>query len=220
MAEAGNRSEGLGSAGSGRERETRGAGGGGPLARLFVALLLPETARASVSDATEPLRTGTLPVRWTAVHQLHITLRFLGSVDPRRIERVGDVVKRTAAAGRPLHLVLRDIGAFPSLSRARVVWVGVEPDPGLADLHRRLTDALEPLGFPPEERPFHAHVTLGRARPRRGLSGGALEEAARAVSLRAEADVTHVHLMRSRLGPGGARHTVEVACPLGPDVPD
>ncbi len=201
-------------------RETQGAGKGGPLARLFVALLLPETTRATVTSATEPLRAGALPVRWTPAHQLHITLRFLGSVEPGRIERVGDAIKRTAAAGRPLHLVLREIGAFPSLSRARVVWVGVEPDPGLADLHRRLTDALEPLGFAREERPFHAHVTLGRARPRRGLSGGALEEAAGAVRLRVEADVAHVHLMRSRLGPGGARHTVEVACPLGSGAPD
>ncbi len=201
-------------------RDTRDAGRGEPPARLFVALLLPETTRASLRSATEPLRAGALPVRWTPAHQLHITLRFLGSVEPGRIERVGDAVERTAAAVRPLHLVLRDIGAFPSLSRARVVWVGVEPDPGLADLHGRLTDALEPLGFPREERLFHAHVTLGRARPRRGLSGGALEEAAGAVRLRVEADVAHVHLMRSRLGPGGARHTVEVACPLGSDAPD
>ncbi len=186
----------------------------GSTARLFVAVNLPESVRRSIWTKTRTMRDAGLPVRWVPAEQLHITLRFLGSVDTGMISRVREALEPAAAGARPFRIVLRDVGAFPSLARARVVWIGVEPSPGLADLHRRVGEVLESLGFEPEDRPFHAHVTLGRARPRRGLARGALEEAAPRVAVREETEVSHIYLMRSRLSPDGARHSVEAACPL------
>ncbi len=184
-------------------------------ARLFVALSFADAVRRSVWDQTRSLREADLPVRWVRAEQLHITLRFLGSVEIPRIAAVRDALDRAAAGARPFRLVLRDVGAFPSPARARVVWVGVEPEPALTDLHGRLEAALEEIGFEPEKRPFHAHVTLGRARPPRGLARGALEEASRAASVHEAAEITHLHLMRSRLSSAGARYSVEAASPLG-----
>ena len=188
--------------------------------RLFVALDPPEPVRRRLASMQADLRKlagrHADEVRWVAVDGIHLTLQFLGAVPEERLESVRAALSAAASSARPLALELKGAGGFPSARRPRVVWAGVggelEPLAALvADLGRRLA----PLGFPPEERAFSAHLTLGRAREGRGAPGlgGALAQAAAGdpVPWRAGAVV----LYRSRLSPQGARYEALFEAPLG-----
>ncbi len=193
-----------------------------PSRRLFVAVPLDDGAvadvgrlvaevRADVEDAHER------PVRWVRHEGLHLTLRFLGATAEDRRPAVEAAV-RAAAAGVPRFSVkLAGSGAFPTAARPRVLWLGVtEGADQLRDLAAALADELVPLGFPPEDRPYAAHLTLARSD---GLRSGpptasALASAAAGWSTAFEAD--RVTLFESHTGRGPARYEALLEVPLGP----
>ena len=136
---------------------------------------------------------------------LHVTLKFLGQIEPARVEPMAAAIGSVAARTAPFELGVRGLGAFPAPARPRVVWVGLEPAAPLAALATHVDAALGTLGVPRESRPFAAHVTLGRARE--GRRNPALTDAlARPVDC-GRLPVTRVSLMRSELHPRGARYT-------------
>ena len=186
---------------------------GGTL-RLFVAVNLDPRVRQAVAAAVAPLRDVERAVSWVAEPNLHLTLRFLGEQPG---ERVGELRQALvgAAAQVPTHaLVLRGLGAFPSLRRPRVLWLGVEANDASATLYQKVDDACASLGFGREARDFHPHVTLGRVRPRATPAPATLAAAERLLDSIWTTAVTSVDLMSSRLGPGGARYECLVAAPL------
>ena len=140
-----------------------------------------------------------------AAANLHVTLKFLGPIEETRVPAIADALGAAASRRAPFDLAVRGLGAFPDVSRPRVVWAGLEEARALGVLAGEVDGALAALGLPRESRPFSAHVTLGRVRePRRNP--------ALAAALARPADfgrlaVTRVSLMRSDLGPGGARYT-------------
>jgi RNA 2',3'-cyclic 3'-phosphodiesterase len=103
-------------------------------------------------------------VAWVPAANLHVTLKFLGSTPEEAIEAVRARVARVAeAAATPsIDARVRGVGAFPSLERPRVLWLGVEPREPIARLARELDAAMAELGYPREEREFHPHITVAR----------------------------------------------------------
>jgi RNA 2',3'-cyclic 3'-phosphodiesterase len=190
--------------------------------RCFVALPVPEPVRRWAAEVIAALKAGGPDVKWVEPGNLHLTLKFLGEASE---DRVPDLVRalETACAGRaPLNLEITAPGAFPNARRPRVVWLGLAGDlTPLAELAAAVERALEPLGFPSEDRPFRAHLTLGRVRrPRKGGRQPDTRSLARDLAgsdfaagpeFRAE----RVVLMQSTLTPGGAiyqpRHEVVLA---------
>jgi len=186
-----------------------------------VAILLPDTLRVALATEIERLGPRGRGVGWVVPENLHLTLKFLGGVEPPRLEGVAAALQATAAATTPFELGLLGLGAFPSPTRPRVIWAGAHTGGGaVATLAARVDDALGPLDFPREDRPFSAHVTLGRVRePRR--------DPALTVALAAGAEkdfgrfrVEQMALMRSDLSPRGARYTLLASWPLGRSAPD
>ena len=159
--------------------------------------------------------TGGEAVRWVDPASVHLTLQFLGAVPEDRVEEVRAAVAAAAAGGSPLRLEVAGAIAFPGPRRPRVIGSGVRGDlPGLAALVTDLGRELAPLGYPPEDRPFHPHLTLARVRagvPPRGL-GEALAAAAAGPPAAWVAD--EVVLVRSHLAPGGSRHEPLARFPL------
>jgi 2'-5' RNA ligase len=133
--------------------------------RAFIALALPEAVRDSLGRLQEELRTSRADVKWVESENLHVTMRFLGEVTQAQGESVKQLVERTAAASPPVRVSLHQVGAFPSVQAARVVWVGVEEGKDeLTRLAEQIEEGCRALGLAAEERPFAAHVTLGRVR--------------------------------------------------------
>lgn len=183
--------------------------------RLFVALRLPDEVRRPLAARAARLASRLPPARWVPAANLHLTLRFLGETDRERAARLGRALAGCCAPRPPLRLRLRDGGCFPPRRPARVAWVGFEPSPALLDLQAAVAAAVEEcLELVPEGRPFHPHLTL--ARPRRPWPRPAVKLWREGLAgPQGPAFVaTEVHLMRSRLGPGGARHDPLTVCPL------
>jgi 2'-5' RNA ligase len=173
--------------------------------RLFAALPVVGDAKAELERKLTAFRRADWPVKWVREGGLHVTLKFLGEVELERLAAVRAALS-TAARGTPvLSFSANDLGAFPTLSRARILWAGYHSGPELELLVHRVEQATAPLGFPVEGRPFRAHVTLGRVRegarlPREGL--GALERE----TLTAGFTADRLVLYQSRPGLGGATY--------------
>jgi len=150
---------------------------------------------------------GARGVRWVSAGNIHITLKFLGDISPGQIPGINQAIQSAVCGKDKFLLRLKGIGAYPNTRRPRVVWVGVEPEPSLFNLAEDVENGLKSLGFPPEGRPFSAHITLGRvsqnARPEE------VAEVARALEMvkvghLAKVDVEKVVLFRSELTPHGS----------------
>ncbi len=133
--------------------------------RLFVAVDIPEGAKALAAQAIAPWRERFPRARWVPPENWHVTLRFLGSTFPRLVDWVTETVGMVAASHPPFEVSLDGLGSFPSARRARVVWVGLE-DPGeeLAGLAAGLQEGLA-REFAPEKRAFTPHLTVARSDP-------------------------------------------------------
>jgi 2'-5' RNA ligase len=184
--------------------------------RLFVAVNLPAEERRRAWAAAAPLRARHWPVRWVAEDALHLTLRFLGEVEPERVEAIQEALRGAVRAARPFTVSLGGLGAFPSLGKPRVVWVGIEHHPALELLANDVELALMGLAFEPELRPFNPHLTIGRAeKSARPASFKDFAGLAAEFAYSGTTTVETVDLMQSTLGPQGASYTVLARAPLG-----
>lgn len=177
--------------------------------RLFIALNLSEGAKEGVHEAARPLREAGLPVRWLDPDTYHLTLKFLGSPHPELAPRVSEVIGEVGDKNRHFSMEIRGFGAFPTIRRPRVLWVGVEPVLALRCLKQDVEWGLASLGFSRETSAFHPHITVGRAREHTGAGAfRGLDDLAASLDFRLGLDVTSLELMRSRPSRAGARYSV------------
>jgi len=188
--------------------------------RSFVAIELSDQARQALAELQENLKAQVPPkaVRWTRTESIHLTLQFLGDVAPGKVEAIAEALRGVGAGQAPFTIQLKELGVFPNPGRPRVVWVGVaEPSGALVALQKGVTQALEPLGFEPEKRPYSPHLTIGRADRRAGRQDlaevGELVTRTEVGTL-GQVHVEHVVLMKSDLQPGGAVYTPLAVIPL------
>ncbi len=204
--------------------------------RAFVAVLLGDTVRRALTALLD--RAAALPsdVKWVEPANLHVTVKFLGNVQASALAGIAQVLAAAARESQPFGIRLEGLGTFPPRGTPRVVWVGLKGEGGRAAVGRTAAPAVRPgdapaalvslagavdaglgaLGYAREDRPFAAHITLGRVRSPRGQSElkafiekeGALEAGAQWV--------TELALMRSDLRPAGPVYTKLAGFALGP----
>lgn len=182
--------------------------------RAFIAIDLDPGLKAAVRDFVRKLEAVRADIRWTRPDGHHLTLKFLGEIDDAAAARVKDVLKAAAARHRPFPLRLVGTGAFPGPRSPRVLWIGVDAGPELAALQADLEKALEKEGFPPEDRAFKAHLTLGRVKGRDRLDKAMAELAGRAGDDFGGMTVARIALFESRLRPDGAEYHIVDEVPL------
>lgn len=173
--------------------------------RLFAAIPLPSEAHQAVADCLRSLRDEGWPVRWVRDQGLHLTLKFFGEVISDRLETIVEMLGFCVQEVRPMTLAVRGAGVFPVPSRPRVIMLDVDAPSDLELLQDRIERGGEGIGFPPEGRPFHPHITLGRVREGHRLPAGALESLDR-VSAQAPFVADRLVLYESTLAPGGPRY--------------
>ena len=123
--------------------------------RCFVAVELPTTMRDEMGRLNSSIATEGL--RLVRPELMHITMKFLGDVPQERVGAVADALGGVKAAS--FSVQVKGIGSFPGRA-VRVVWLGLVGN--FRELYEGIERALIPLGFPPEDRGFSPHVTLGR----------------------------------------------------------
>lgn len=130
--------------------------------RLFTGLILPDTVRRELAQlqvagqASEPEP----EIAWQQCRNLHLTLNFIGAVDRAKLPALTNAM--ASIRGSSFSLRLEGAGYFGSISRPRVLWVGLTASNALLDLQQQALNALKNAGFQPDDRPYHPHVTLGR----------------------------------------------------------
>ncbi len=182
--------------------------------RTFIAIDVPTSQKEQIARLQGQLRGLGGRISWTRPEGIHLTLKFLGDVEERQLPLVAEAVVRAARHTGPLEIGITGTGAFPNLRHPRVLWVGVaEPTGRLKELAHAIAQELRPLGFPPEDREFSPHLTLGRVKDPRGL-----EQVVRALQ---EANFSggtfvarEVRVMKSDLKPTGAEYTALHHIPL------
>ena len=182
--------------------------------RLFIAVDTPVAVREALVRLRDELAPMGRDFRWEPPEKYHCTIRFLGPVPRARLAEITEGV-RAATPGLPSPaLAYRGLGFFPGLGAPRVFWAGIEdPTGALALLRERIDAALGPLGFPPEERPFHPHLTLARARP--GAHGRALIDTVQTRTFQhPPVIVPAVEIMQSVPVTGTTAYTVLASLPL------
>lgn len=189
--------------------------------RAFIAVDLSSAILAQLASLSAQLQRGAAArlVRWVAVNNIHLTLKFLGDVPVERLEGLKQMLAAAANRCRAFDLAVGGLGVFPSLRQPRVVWVGTQPSPHLQALQKGLESGAEGLGFPKEERPFSPHLTLGRVA--REISTDQARQLSQALAAFTVGDlglspVLAVHLYQSDLRPGGSVYTVLSSASLQP----
>ena len=183
--------------------------------RTFIALELPDQIIDSISRIQERLQPYGFKVRWVRPQNIHLTLKFLGNIQKVQTEKISQAIFESAHGFAPISIAAKGIGAFPSIKRPRVIWVGLAGQINqLQQLQKTLDEKLAANGFPKEKRKFKGHLTLGRVKnkidPKRLLE--AVKEFA---GFESEPFVTDtVALFKSELRPTGAVYTKLMETPL------
>ena len=185
-----------------------------PTVRSFIALPSTEILRSALSDAVRRLSEAGADVRWECEEKFHITLKFLGNVEPPLLEELGTVLSAEVLMVGAFDLLYEGIGAFPSTDRPRIIWAGVHEHEALRSLQETVEQLCLRLGLgAPEDRPFHPHITIGRVKSDRNL--GRLTATLKSITLEpVSARCSHILLMRSELHPTGSRYTALESIPL------
>lgn len=176
--------------------------------RTFIAIEIPSEIRSALAALQTELRRAGADVGWTRPENIHLTLKFLGEVDERRIMEIEKVCVSSATGFQPFTLSLDDTGVFPNARQPRILWAGLAGEiEKAAEMQRRLDERLALIGFEREEKAFRPHLTIGRVKSNRKTRELlALADAHRLPAL--SFVVTEIVLMKSELHPARARYTL------------
>ncbi len=176
--------------------------------RSFLAIELPKPILRKIEEVQGDLRSTHADVRWVNPEKIHLTLKFFGNIEESRIGPIFISIEEPIRNTPTFSLNVRGVGAFPNLKNPRVIWMGlVHGREVLISFQKQIEIQLEKIGFQPEDRPFHPHLTLGRMKSSRGK-----EELVGRMERHKEEEfgdlqVERVVLFRSDLKPSGPIYT-------------
>lgn len=170
--------------------------------RAFIALELSEEIKKEIEKLQKKLRKAGAKAIWVKPEIVHLTLAFLGSVTPKELEIIHKVLDEIRL--RPLRLELGSLGCFPNPERTRIIFIDLQGD--LKELHYlanliRQNLKKEKIQF--DDKPFVAHVTLGRIKKRQNLTHILKGVKSRRLEFLAE----EISLNQSTLGHSGPNYT-------------
>ena len=175
--------------------------------RSFLAIELNENLYRSLEDLVRKLRSPRYDVRWVSPRNIHLTLRFFGEISSQDIDGVSLAAEKAALAVPPFEVNIIGLGAFPSLRSPRVIWAGIENPDSLVGLEKIISSELSLMAWPPPDKPFRPHITLGRVKSSRGKKElNQILEQYKGVNP-GRLFVDHFSLIKSDLKPSGPAYT-------------
>lgn len=183
--------------------------------RTFVALPLPSELKLKMARTQAELREAGADVKWDTPDKFHITLKFLGDTESSAIPKLAEALQKSIGGLPAFNVSYEGVGGFPNIIRPRVLWIGTKASDEINRLQHLVEETCVKLGFAPDDRQFHAHITLGRVKGNHGLDG----LTARLKSVTFEPSIarcSEIHIMRSDLKPTGSVYTLLKSIPLVP----
>jgi len=184
--------------------------------RTFIAIDLPDTLRSQIARVQQDLNSSGADVRWVETQNLHLTLKFIGSIEEGAQERISAALQQAVRPFSPFVFQLEGLGVFPRLANPRVVWLGVSEGRGMLEqIAAAVEKACVEVGLPAQDHPFTPHLTIGRIRSNKRLEG--------LIHFLQRSPMRHPFLVQARrilffkstLQAAGAVHTPLAELPLG-----
>ncbi len=173
--------------------------------RSFIAVDIPPDIQRAIGDRLSPLQKETPEVRWVKPLNLHLTLKFLGDVEPAQLDVWKEKLYEVFKNEKRFFMEFSTLGGFPNLRVPQVLWIGVRSgEESLKNLAKKLEAVACALGFQKESRPFSAHLTLGRVKHAKPLSVPVERLTELKFDFIPPIMVNHVTLYKSILTSGGA----------------
>lgn len=134
--------------------------------RAFIAIELPQPIQDSIEKQTVRLHQtlGNQIIRWTPIQNMHLTLKFLGSIPNNHVDFLKQMLTQTADSHSAFDLQIGGIGSFPNAKLPRVLWLGIHAAAELMSIQKSVDAGASRLGYEKEARAFSPHLTLGRVR--------------------------------------------------------
>jgi 2'-5' RNA ligase len=174
--------------------------------RLFVAIQIPEDIRSTIASLLQEFHTIAPQIKWIRANNLHITLKFLGETEPRRLSPIQESLA-SIHTKNPVAMDFSGLGFFPNTKRPNILWVGIQSSPNLQTVVAEIENQMHGLGYPKEDRVFTPHLTL--ARLDKAALAKSLTDAIAHNTLRQFGNFTarQFHLIESKLKSTGAEYT-------------
>jgi len=177
--------------------------------RSFIAVNFSQEVKKKLIEIQNELRSiieGSL--KWVEEENLHLTLKFMGELQENKIEHMKSLLSPVFKNYRQFRIEFKSIGAFPTINKPRVLWIGIEEGKNeLETMVEEIENILaNKLDIAKEEREFHPHITLARVKDKCRTNFEKIAKYQNKVF--AEDIVTKIDLMESKLTPSGPIYSI------------
>jgi 2'-5' RNA ligase len=131
--------------------------------RMFLALDFDMKTQNNIVEIQKILKKSADKGRWAYYKNIHLTVKFIGDADERKISQIADNIESALSGRKPMKFSMNELGFFRGKDIIRVAWIGLKGDvEDLIDLNHKVENSLTRLGISKEKRKFLPHITLGR----------------------------------------------------------
>ena len=170
--------------------------------RAFLAIDLDDDLKPKINKIIREFKKIDTRIKYVELQNLHLTLKFFGDIDTNGLDVLKDAISRVACDFEPFDIKLKGCGAFPNTNRIKVIWVGIDDDTVLKELHDKLDKEFVKLGFDKDKK-FSTHLTIGRMKSGKNKNQvkSTIEEFEEFEI--GEMEVSSISLKKSKLTPAG-----------------
>ena len=129
--------------------------------RAFLAIDLDDDLKPKINKIIKEFKQIDTKIKYVELTNLHLTLKFFGDIDKNGLKLLEDAIANVVSEFEPFKINISGCGSFPNNNHIKVIWVGIEDDSILKDLHDKLDKEFARIGFD-KDRKFSTHLTIGR----------------------------------------------------------
>ncbi len=135
--------------------------------RAFLAIDLDDDLKPKINKIIREFKKIDANIKYVDLQNLHFTLKFFGDIDTEGIDVLAEKIENVVKDFDSFDIKIKGCGAFPNKNRIKVIWVGLDEDQILKELHDKLDKQFNSLGFDLDKK-FSSHLTIGRMRSAKG----------------------------------------------------
>lgn len=135
--------------------------------RAFLAIDVDEDLKAKMYRIIKEFKQIDANIRYVDLENLHLTLKFFGDIDTEGIDLLSSKISHVVSKFDKFTIKIKGCGAFPNTNRIKVIWLGIDEDELIKQLHDELDKEFVRLGFDKDKR-FSSHLTIGRMKSAKG----------------------------------------------------
>lgn len=129
--------------------------------RAFLAIDLDDDLKPKINRIVKQFKQIDTRIKYVELMNLHLTLKFFGEIDSEGLKSLENKIANVVSEFKPFNVKIKGCGAFPNNNHIKVIWIGIDEDSIIKELHDKLDSEFVKLGFDKDKR-FSTHLTIGR----------------------------------------------------------